>query len=90
MEQKTFTKNAGTGGSVLDQEWAYYLGNRDEIVQKYRDKYVVISGNQVVAAYDNEKKAYWETVKRIPLGSFMIHHVAEEEEVYQLSPFANA
>ena len=74
---------------MLEAEWEFYENNRDELVEKYCGKYVVISGNQVVAAYDDDNKAYFETIKSIPLGSFMIHHVAEEEEVIQLSPFAN-
>jgi hypothetical protein len=75
---------------MLETEWEFYENNRDELVEKYCGKYVVISGDKVVAAYEDEKVAYWETVKTIPLGSFMIHHIAEEEEVFQLSPFANA
>jgi len=46
--------------------------------------------NKVVSVYDDEKVAYRETIKTIPLGSFMIHQIAEEEEVIQLSPFADA
>jgi len=75
---------------MLDREWEYYENNRDELVEKYCGKYIVISGDKVIAAYDDEKIAYRETVKNIPLGSFMIHHIAEEEEVIQLSPFAHA
>ena len=73
---------------MLNTEWDYYEKNRDELVEKYCGKFVVISGDKVVSAYDDEKMAYKETVKSIPLGSFMIHHIAEEEEVIQLSPFA--
>ena len=75
---------------MLETEWEFYENNRDELVEKYCGKYVVISGDKVVAAYEDGKVAYWETVKIIPLGSFMIHHIAEKEEVFQLSPFANA
>jgi hypothetical protein len=77
-------------GTMLDAEWEFYENNRDELVTKYCGKYVVISGNKVVSAYDDEKIAYRETVKRIPLGSFMLKHITEEEEVIQLSPFADA
>jgi len=72
---------------VLEAEWDFYESNRDELVGKYRDKYVVISGEKVLAAYDDENTAYFETVKTVPLGSFMIHRITEEEEVFQLSPF---
>ena len=75
---------------MLEVEWEFYENNRDELVEKYCGKYVVISGDKVIASYDDQKIAYRETIKTIPLGSFMIHRVMEEEEVIQLSPFANA
>jgi len=74
---------------MLETEWEFYEHNRDELVEKYCGKFVVISGEKVIAAYDDEKIAYKETIKDIPLGSFMIHRVAEKEEVIQLSPFAD-
>ena len=92
MARKTFlVENAGqnrAASSVLDKEWDYYTTNRDKIIKEYRDKYVVISGDRVVAAYDTRKEAYHETTKHTPLGSFMIHHATDPEEVIQLSPFA--
>ena len=72
---------------MLETEWDYYQNNRNELVEKYCGKYIVISGNHVVSAYDDRNEAYYETIKTIPLGSFMIHHIMEEEEVLQLSPF---
>ena len=74
---------------MLEAEWEFYENNRDELVEKYCGKYVVISGDKVIAAYEDEKVAYRETFKNIPLGSFMIHRIAEEEEIVQLSPFAS-
>ena len=74
---------------MLDAEWEFYENNREELVEKYCGKFVVISGDKVVSVYDDERIAYQETIKSIPLGSFMIHHITEEEEIFQLSPFAN-
>jgi hypothetical protein len=71
---------------MLETEWEFYENNRDELVEKHCGKFVVISGNKVVSVYDDENVAYFETVKTLPLGSFMIHHVMEEEMVYTLSP----
>jgi hypothetical protein len=71
---------------MLEVEWDFYEKNRDELVEKYCGKYVVISGNKIVSAYDDENVAYDETIKTVPLGSFMIHHVTEEEEVFTISP----
>ena len=72
---------------MLEAEWGFYKNNRDDLVEKYCGKHVVISGDKVVAAYDDGKEAYSETVKTIPLSSFMIHHILEEEKVIWLSPY---
>jgi hypothetical protein len=74
---------------MLETEWEFYESNRDKLVEKYCGQYVVISGNKVVSIYDDQKVAYREAVKTLPLGSFMIHHITEEEEVFHLSPFSN-
>ena len=88
METKSFLMdNDRQDERVLAKEWTYYTENRDEIVRQYRDKYVVISGDRVVAAYDDENEAYYETIKTIPLGSFSIQHATDPEEVFQISPF---
>jgi hypothetical protein len=73
---------------MLEKEWEYYETHRDEIVDKYCGKYAVITKDKVVAAYNDRKQAYNKTIKTIPLGSFMIHHITKEEEVFMLSPFA--
>jgi hypothetical protein len=75
---------------MLETEWEFYERNRDELVEKYCGKFVVISKDRVVSTYDDQKTAYRETIKTLPLGSFMIHHITEEEEIVQLSPFVNA
>ena len=75
---------------MLGREWDFYEANLDELVEKYYGKYTVILGTEVVSVYDDKNMAYFETIKTIPLGSFIIHHVLEEEEVFQLSPFVGA
>ena len=87
METKpSLTETGGAADSVLDREWAYYTDNRDWIAREYRDKYVVISGGRVVAAYDDENEAYYGTIKTIPVGSFIIQHATDPEEVFYLTP----
>jgi hypothetical protein len=71
---------------MLEVEREYYERNREKLVERYCGKYIVISGERVVAAYDNEDNAYFETVKTTPLGSFMIHHVTDPEEEVHISP----
>jgi hypothetical protein len=71
---------------MFEAERGYYERNREALVEQYCGKYIVISGDRVVAAYDNEDNAYFETIKTISLGSFIIHHVTDPEEVVNISP----
>ena len=72
---------------MLETDWEYYENNRNELVEKYCGKHVVISGGRVIAAYDDRDIAYSETVKTLSLGTFLIHYITEEEEVIQFSSF---
>jgi|GEM_PF-252906 len=92
LENKTIASNKPKavppirGNPLFETAWEFYKSNREELVKKYCDKYVVISGNSVLDAYEDHDTAYYETQKTVPLGSFLIHHVTEEEEIFRLSP----
>ncbi|GHV90557.1 hypothetical protein AGMMS50268_10600 [Spirochaetia bacterium] len=73
---------------MLENEQRYYEKHRDELVLNYLGKFVVISGDHVVAAYDNDKEAILETMKTIPMGSFMVKPITKEERVIRLSSVA--
>jgi hypothetical protein len=41
---------------MLETELEFYENNREELVEKYCGKFVVISGNRVVSTYDDQSK----------------------------------
>lgn len=57
---------------MLDKEFQYYIDNQLKLVKKYNGKYIVIVDNDVVGDYDSELMAYMKSVKKYPLGSFLI------------------
>jgi len=57
---------------MLDKEFKYYINNQPKLVEKYNGKYIVIIGNDVVGAYDNEIQAYIESMKKYSIGTFLI------------------
>jgi len=67
---------------MLENEFQYFLNHKKELSEKYLDKYIVIKGEEVVGAYDNEKEAYAETIKKHELGTFLIQKCSEKEEAY--------
>lgn len=67
----------------LDIEYKFYKSNQKELLQKYKDKILVIKGEKVEGVYDDEATAYQEAIKKFDLGSFLIQKCIPEEENIQ-------
>jgi NAD dependent epimerase/dehydratase family enzyme len=57
---------------MLNNEFQYYLDHQQELVKKYKGKYLVIIGEEVVGVYNSDKEALFESQKKYELGSFLI------------------
>ena len=75
--------------TMLKKEFEYYLDNQDELVKLYNGKYVVIKDDSVVGAYDTESEAYYGSVEKYPLGSFMIQKCTPGDKAYTQRFFNN-
>ena len=66
---------------MFDKEMAYYENNLSTLQEKYMGRYVVISGDQVIGAYDSDEQAYAGAMeaKCLP-GEFMIKPIIENPE----------
>lgn len=67
---------------MLDQEFKYYIDNQEDLVKKYRNKYIVIKANNVIGVFDDEITAFKETQKQHALGTFLIQLCQEGKENY--------
>ncbi|GHT44880.1 hypothetical protein AGMMS49965_21280 [Bacteroidia bacterium] len=67
---------------MLDKEFTYYLENQDELLQKYNNRFLVIVDNKVVGDYDSTEQAYFESVKKHELGTFLIQKCTEGDDAY--------
>ena len=67
---------------MLDKEFKYFLDNQDELVRKYKGKYIVIIGEEVVGTYSSELDAYNESVKKYELGTFLIQQCLPGVDTY--------
>jgi hypothetical protein len=60
----------------------YFSKHRDELVEKYNGKYIVIKNNTVLGAYDDEIEAIENTQKIHELGTFMVKKcIPEKDEI---------
>jgi len=66
---------------VLEREIAYYECNLSSLQEKYLGKHIVISGDDVIGAYDSDEEAYAGAMeaKCIP-GAFMIKRITKNPE----------
>jgi hypothetical protein len=72
---------------MLDTEFKYYLDNQDEILKSYNGKVVVIKNNSVVGAYESREQAYFESVKKYKLGTFLLQLCTPGDEAYTIKNF---
>jgi hypothetical protein len=68
--------------SPLEREFDYFLENQDELVRKYRGKFVVIKDQKVLGAYDSEFEAIQQTAKTHEVGTFLVQPAEPGSESY--------
>ena len=67
---------------MLKDDFQYFLNNRDKLINLYNGKYVVIKNEVVIASYETEELAYFESIKTNELGTFLIQYISEDESSY--------
>ncbi len=68
---------------MLDKEFQYFLDHQDELVKKYKGKYIVIKGKKVIDYWDTFTDAYYNTQEQgHELGTFLIQECLPGEECY--------
>jgi hypothetical protein len=82
LTRRTDWKINNIMASPLEQEFKYYLGHQDELVRKYRGKFIVIKDCKVIGAYDSELEALAETTKVHSLGTFLVQKCEPGSENY--------
>jgi len=67
---------------MLEKEFNYYKENQDELVKRYKDKFLVIVGEEVVEVHNSELEAYTEAKKKYEPGRFLIQHCLPGKNSY--------
>jgi len=67
---------------MLKEEFQYYLENQNELLKRYKGRFVVIVGKNVVGAYRSFKDAVMRSAKKYALGTFLVQECTEGDEAY--------
>ena len=65
----------------IDQAFGYYKANKESLLSKYKDKFIVIVDNKVVGTFDDKMGAVDWAAENYEVGTFLTQHVTKEEEV---------
>ncbi len=57
---------------MLEKEFKYYLDHQSDLVKKFKGKFIVIVGEQVIDSFTTEAAAYLEMIKTREPGTFLI------------------
>jgi hypothetical protein len=66
----------------LEKEFNYYLQHQEELIRKYKGKFIVIKGDVVIGDYESELEAVEETSKKHELGTFLVQKCEPGSESY--------
>ena len=66
----------------LEKEFNYYLEHQEDLVKKYKGRYVVIKGSDVIGDYGSELEAIEKSMENHEPGTFLVQLCEPGEESY--------
>ncbi|MBQ2112784.1 MAG: hypothetical protein II194_06135 [Bacteroidales bacterium] len=67
---------------MIDTLFKYYLEHQEELVKEYDGKYLIITSDGVVGAYETLNEGYEMALKTYGKGNFMLQLCSEGEKDY--------
>ena len=67
---------------MIETLFKYYLEHQEDLVSKYDGKYLIITNDGVVGAYDSLNEGYEVALKTYGKGNFMLQLCSEGEKDY--------
>ncbi len=70
---------------MLEKEFKYFVDHQEELVKKFKGRFIVIVDDAVVGDYSNDGEAYIEATKTRKPGTFLIQHCIPGPTAYSQS-----
>jgi Family of unknown function (DUF5678) len=64
----------------LQEEFHWYLANQNELVKRYRGRYLAIAGQKVIGDFNTIGDAYQTTIRTCKPGTFIIKFCIPAQE----------
>ncbi len=65
---------------MLEKEYEYYKKHKNELLTKYKDKFIVIVDEKIIGDYSSQEEALEGAVKEYELGTFLIQRVTDTDD----------
>ena len=88
--KKVVTFAEQTDVRMIKDLFHFYLDNQNDLVKKYNGKYLVITKDGVVGAFDSEPQGYYDAVKKYGLGNFLLQLCTPGDGAYTQHYFSPA
>jgi hypothetical protein len=64
----------------MEKNYNYYLKNKQELKEKYNNKFIIIKNETIFGVYENLQKAI-QSAKNLEAGTYIIQHCTDNENV---------
>jgi len=64
---------------MLETEFKYFRNHASELINKYKNKYVVIQNQNVAAVFNSLINAYKYAFEEFTIGTFLVKHCSANE-----------
>ena len=66
----------------LDHEFQYFLARRQELLNKYRGKFVIVKDQKIHGAFRSEMEAIEAARRQFELGTFIVQECSDSKNSY--------
>ena len=71
--------------AALEREYNFYKANKQELLKKYENKFIVVHGDKVVGCFDQHREAVDTFQKKYALGTFLVRRVQRHDKIGKVS-----
>jgi hypothetical protein len=69
---------------ALEREREFFESHKADLLDRFKDQYVLIKGSEVIGAFADAESAYASGVERFGLSAFLVKQVLDKEPVVLL------
>ena len=71
----------------MSEELEYYNENKDVLLKKFNNNFIVINGSEILGIYKSEKEAFFGMLKSNKMGTFLLQHCTEKKNNHYESQY---